>query len=825
MKRNHLFRPILVLVLICLALPLVVFGQDNHGDATTQEAVVVAMPQPATPLQLGQTIELQSDGSRAARPTIPEGNSIPATPTGGEQEVGTLAVLPDNPEVLYPSADLRDTGSPDANAQCYTYIYNGNFEINQYWSGQGDVQYAPGGYQGNRSLYMSTYNRTDAYLWQTVSLPAQAQSVFVRFTNYQNFDPGETLYAAIYNATNTQVLASKVMNSVQGSWHTLDWTLPANQFLGQTVNLVFVLQNDGDDTYSQLWLDNVEFVACDTPVTPTATTRKIDLVFSIERSVPQNERWKYESVARYAADAIFEMSEGRHYLGKITFYQNWQNFRNAHISWEKCEWPNAMFGGYVRPYYQEGTAWHKIKMGDRVPSQDNKNDNSCIIGTDSFANLKSTGYTLAHELGHYFYGLADEYCTWNGRDCAPLAWEHTPQWSVMNSQHCALTPTQCFSEPDAYYLYWLNFSHDINFDVSNPIYRQNNQYQTYQANAWDTLVRDPRSDPQSAWLNNQPRRTLYPELAQVAPQPGKWPTIQISGGNSYHPEADRYFATEWVPTLREDEPLYSANIAVASGNETTYPQPALLVAHLSRRGQSIAKAGLVVQVTAPNGTQSTLTLKDDGVAPDYLVNDGQYSAILQYNQNGNYLVKATFSNTSGQAAYTSVGQLDIPWTLGNLVGESFNATTETQITISGYTGDDHKDQLANATTILSDNQPVRGQIDRAGDKDIFKSTLIGDGTFVLRLSSLALGIQPRLRLWQSDGTTLIGDWTIIPEEGYYYYIRLTGSMGASFYAEITHAKSGANQGMYEISFGPPLTGEGSANEEEGNLIFLPSTIR
>ncbi len=832
MKRSHLYRLMAIVVLFALLLPFVVFGQGDRIAESSPEIIEVPMPAPSTPLQLGQTIQLEGDSERAAENQVSQGESIPATDLTGVNEVGTLGVSMEPEEELSPSAEPFQYENPNQADACYTYIANGGFDSNQAsWSWLGDVQYVQGGY-GTRALYMSTTNRKDAYLYQKVTLPAQAQSVYVKFSTYQLLDPGETLYVQVNNAANSQVLTYATGIAVQDSWQQLTWSLPTNQFLGQTVNLVFYLKNDGDGKHSRLWLDNVEFVACNTVVAPPANTRKIDLDISFYRYVPQNERSKYQDIARYAADAIYEMSEGRHYLGKITFYQNNQNYRNVHVLWHQCWHPSAVLSGYWEPeeydtYYK---TYKKLNMGDIFPRTDSQGRPLCNDPWGyAFENLKSTGYTLAHELGHYYYGLFDEYNYPLNNSWGLLPNSQRIQWSVMSNQHCAATPQlgppSCPLQNASYYLYWLNFSHDENFET-NPYHKFNSQYYYYKANAWDTLIRS--SDPPQSWLGNKPRRKLYPELAQVAPRPGGntngWPTIQISGANPHHPEAGRYFSYQWVPpSLRNDEPIYSASVAAEAGSTITYPQPALLVAHLSRQGLTVAQAGLAVQVTAPNGTQSTLVLKDDGVAPDYLINDGQYAGILPYNQNGEYVVKATFNNSSGQAAFTNVGQMDIPWTLGSPVGESFNLTAETKITVTGYTSDDHTDQFTNPTIVYSDNQPKRGQIDRAGDKDVFKSTLMGDGKYILRLTSLALGIHPRLRLLQSDGQTLIGDWTIIPEEGYYYYIVLEGPAGASFFTEISHANPNAMQGMYEVSFGAPVAGE-SVGEDEF-IIFLPGTIR
>lgn len=354
---------------------------------------------------------------------------------------------------------------------------------------------------------------------------------------------------------------------------------------------------------------------------------------------------------------------------------------------------------------------------------------------------------------------------------------------------------------------WLNFS-----VAKNQTFR-NAQYRIHNASGWETLI-----SPYST--NNAQRyytisRRYYSELAAVAPVGNADPSIQLPGGSS---TADDYLDIQFVPpsTLQAPDVTYSASVSSLYGSEITFPQPIVLAATVNGDGL-IARATLSTQVTAPNGATSTLTLKDDGIAPDEFANDGRYSGILPYNQNGTYTIQATFTNPNNQAAYTTIGLLDSPWQLGAAVGAGFTAVGSTTVTISGYTGDDHSNLFTGATLLSSDNVAKQGQINGAGDKDMFKGTLISKGTYVFRLTNLALNIRPRIRIWSADGQRLLGDFTIDPEPGYYYFLYITGAAGASFIAELSHADSQATGGLYDVSFGLPMTGEAST----GSIIFLP----
>jgi hypothetical protein len=815
MKSKRLHILFLILMLFVLVLPATAFPDGELIDHV-QDGVLgdVQQPAPATAVQLGPTFLLISDPAVTVPETVLPDTNAPAAIPPQEQDATGQYALADQASNGY--VDITKA-EPDALNACTNRIQNGGFEANSSWSGSppNNVRYSPYPYQGARSLYKTTANTQNAFLWQTVALPAQAASMFVRIKAWQNMDPGESVWVSVYNADNTTRLWWKQISYTQGMWFDAYWWLPQQQFAGQTVNLVFEMYHDGDNTHSNLWLDNIEFATCDTPPPPATTdTRAIDITISLYRAPSIAERASYEAIFKFAADAIYEMTNGKHYLRKVTFYQNGQEWHSAHVRWTQCQWPKAHPGGYAR---RALGSQEYISMGDIWPSNHDATPAGCAnphhyLLTNENAR-KIGGYVFAHEMGHYFYGLYDEYATSQGD--VPI------QQSVMTNQGCALSAQAC-SDPN--YLRWLNFSNGQNFNVNNPQHRLNAQYRGYGSNAWHTLLRSPWQDPAWTYLNSKPRRAFYPELAGVAPQPGTWPTIELPGSSATaRLQLDFHWPSATSAVNAEDLAVlpYAATVYSLAGDTIPYPQPALIVAQVAGKG-TITRAQLTAQVTAPNGGQTGLVLRDDGIAPDYIAGDGRYSGIMPYNQNGTYAIHVQFTNVANQAVYTNIGYEGVPWELGELVGESFTTSAETTFIVSGYTGDDHSDGFSNSTIVFSDNASNRGQIDRAGDRDMFKSTLSGDGTFVLRLSSFALGTQPRIRLWQSDGKTLIGDWSIFPEQGYYYFIRLTGPMGASFYTEISHVQPQATQGMYALSFGLPLKDE---EVQEMHRVFLPMTLR
>jgi hypothetical protein len=108
---------------------------------------------------------------------------------------------------------------------------------------------------------------------------------------------------------------------------------------------------------------------------------------------------------RYLADALFEMSNGAHKLRTVRIYPNSQSQKD--VIWREQCWPNAHISGYGRSQY-----------GLRIEMCDIFN-----FGSDGYNYLQNrrawenVGYIIAHEMGHYFYSLYDEYHT--DKPCDP----------------------------------------------------------------------------------------------------------------------------------------------------------------------------------------------------------------------------------------------------------------------------------------------------------------------------------------------------------------------------------------------------------------------
>jgi hypothetical protein len=140
------------------------------------------------------------------------------------------------------------------------------------------------------------------------------------------------------------------------------------------------------------------------------------------------EQTKYEKILRAWADGVCEESNGSHRLGKVRIFRQ-GTFPMADVIWNAREWPRSSPSGF-------GASGEHITFGDVFP--DGRGTGSDLNMLD---DTEASGYTLAHEWGHYVYGLYDEY---RGQDdstgqpiYSPRSSDHPVQLSIMSNQWLA----------------------------------------------------------------------------------------------------------------------------------------------------------------------------------------------------------------------------------------------------------------------------------------------------------------------------------------------------------------------------------------------------
>ena len=249
------------------------------------------------------------------------------------------------------------------------------------------------------------------------------------------------------------------------------------------------------------------------PVVASDSSRTIfDVVVSLYNSPdgdnnPDNDtvdeaQAKYESIIRHWADGVCEQSNGVHRLGVVRIFVNGVNHAIADVVWNEREHPRAYVSGF-------GVDNLPIIMGDIFPS-------GAGVGSDydMLADPEGAGYTLAHEWGHYVYGLYDEYrgsCALDCRDQSPQDTDMPTDKSIMSNTWRAR---------DRNYE-WLNHSTENNISAATA------QWRVYGKSGWEVLVQSTNHDPKlrPSW----PKRVRYANLVSEQPSSSdNWFSLQLS---------------------------------------------------------------------------------------------------------------------------------------------------------------------------------------------------------------------------------------------------------------------------------------------------------
>ncbi|WP_374355798.1 choice-of-anchor X domain-containing protein [Chitinimonas sp.] len=210
------------------------------------------------------------------------------------------------------------------------------------------------------------------------------------------------------------------------------------------------------------------------------------------------------------AQAVFEASNGAHRIGKVTVYTDAAFADRADVVWRNDKgddgnncWFNAHVGG-------RGKAGQRIQHCDVGAGDKTAYD---MLGNKKLAG----GYILAHEWGHFFYALYDEYA--GTSDCkpndpsGPCKADIAVEGSIMNNTWAATDANDNLVNPTV-----LNFSTSKNNNANT-----NAQFRSYGASCWDTITRPTDQDPAS-----QRWRTFFPELVAAKPAAGTDPTNELS---------------------------------------------------------------------------------------------------------------------------------------------------------------------------------------------------------------------------------------------------------------------------------------------------------
>lgn len=289
------------------------------------------------------------------------------------------------------------------------------------------------------------------------------------------------------------------------------------------------------------------------------------------------------------------------------------------------------------------------------------------------------------------------------------------------------------------------------------------------------------------------------------PQAGEW---QITVTGNAAPVSFEYQASG-TPT----GVTFTSTVDTLDGIRTlSYPEPFVLTASLGLT-LPVLNANVEAEITAPDGTTSSLQMTDDGTAPDSVADDGWYSAAVNYNQSGIYEVEVRVIAESG-VAVESEGNLApsagingefVPFAPDSPLTETFERFERIQVEVAGTVADDHGNTFADATPLSAENDLVPGIIENAGDNDMFVMTVpAGSVEIAVRISNLAFGMDPLLRIYNAS-EDLIEESTLADSDAQGGYLANTvlTTGGETLYASVSHQLPDG-VGWYQVSAGDVL---------------------
>ena len=220
---------------------------------------------------------------------------------------------------------------------------------------------------------------------------------------------------------------------------------------------------------------------------PTAT---IDLTMSVMGTADATKRDQYEAVIGKFAEALFQSTQGAHRVGNVDMYTNGRAASRADVVWGSIGWPNVPCG---QDYHSGLGRIHMFETWDKGTE---------LLPLIGNANPSHAGYTLAHEWGHYFYGLYDQYLSGD-----------SPVYRFLRETN-SLMADQLEDLNDRRYL-----SHSIHPSFRSAFNRDRKtgkNFKIYGASEWDVLQRFSGRDP-NIKRTGLTGRFHYPELALSAP--------------------------------------------------------------------------------------------------------------------------------------------------------------------------------------------------------------------------------------------------------------------------------------------------------------------
>jgi len=169
----------------------------------------------------------------------------------------------------------------------------------------------------------------------------------------------------------------------------------------------------------------------------------------------------------------------------------------------------------------------------------------------------------------------------------------------------------------------------------------------------------------------------------------------------------------------------------------TYPEPILVATKVSR-DYPITGLSVDAVVTAPDGTVSILPLLDDGITPDALAADGQYTGAVSTYMDGDYQFEISAANDSGSAVETSKGVTFLQGEniVSTPIAEDFAAMEATNLTTSGVSGFVPNTSIGSAVELMVNGDKSSGIIKNDEDISYYYFNAVAGNSYTIYTSEL-----------------------------------------------------------------------------------------
>ena len=319
-----------------------------------------------------------------------------------------------------------------------------------------------------------------------------------------------------------------------------------------------------------------------------------------------------------------------------------------------------------------------------------------------------------------------------------------------------------------------------------------------------------------------------PNGTVLTPNAGSYPTgVTWAGGTTYdiytidNPAPGDYDA-DIIGTTVGGTGEYSYEVSVEStltvdiqtiGGE--FPEPIGILATVGTP-EPVIGADVMAVFTAPDESEYSVDLRDDGVSPDTMADDGVYAGVFtEYDQDGDYQVRVL---VDGQTAEVDTGSaLEAGDNASSRALDPFQRTADSSLTTSGVASYVAGTDVFSAVEVTPDNAKTWGAVLVDNQTLWYKVALEAGTQYYLQTSNLlatsAETMATTMTLYQPDGTTAI-ETSSAYQNTNVSHIAYEAETTDTYYITVAHASPGT--GIFALTVGETSVFRAPAGDDGGD---------